>query len=95
MEHVTIFGIMTVQTPPVLFRMLQYNIFMHLQFPALRIGFLIRMAPGTRENIFTKRGRRHLNVFLPVTGSRFCFFSRIRFPFPRENQIGTERNTYH
>jgi hypothetical protein len=63
MQHITIFGIMTVQTPPALFRMLKDNLFMHLQFPALQVGFLFRMTLGTGENIFAEGRGRYLDIF--------------------------------
>jgi hypothetical protein len=80
MQHITIFGIMTVQTPPVLFRMFQYNFFMHLQFPALQVGFLFRMTLGTGENIFAEGWGRYLDIF------------RTGGPVSRENKPNVQQN---
>jgi hypothetical protein len=60
-QHITVPGIMAIQAPAVLFRMMKNDIFVSLQLPAPGIGFLALMTIRAREDTFRKGRRRHLD----------------------------------
>jgi hypothetical protein len=64
-EHVAIFGIVAVQTPPVLLIMFEHDVVMEVfQFSPLPVDFQIGMALGTGEDAFAERRWRDRDLLL-------------------------------